>query len=147
MIKDKIENAHFYYNLSSNIQKGFEWLKSQDPESIKPGRYYIDDKNLYANVDEYETKEDAKYEAHRDYIDIQYLIKGKELIGVTDISNGKTCIEYDKEKDIEFFDAEDEFQTLNVGEFFIFFPQDAHKPCITYNEKVHCKKIVVKVKI
>lgn len=146
MIKDKLENAETYYTLSESTKKGLTWLKENDLSKLKCGRYYIDAENIYANVDEYETKQEAKYEAHRKYIDIQYMIDGEEFIGVTDIKNCKTCIEYDEERDLEFFDAEDEFQTLKTGEFFIFYPQDAHKPCIR-KEKQNCKKVVVKVKI
>ena len=147
MIKDHLKNAKTYYSLSENIKKGLQWLEANDLENLEPGRYHIDDNNLYANVDEYNTKEDANYEAHRKYIDIQYMVKGKELIGVTDLDNCITCIEYDEDKDLEFFTAKDDFQTLKNGEFLIFFPQDAHKPCINFEGKQKCKKIVVKVKI
>ena len=146
MIKDKLENAETYYSLSEGIKKGLLWLENNKLSEMPCGRYYIDEEKVYANVDEYETKFEAKYEAHRKYIDIQYMIDGEEFIGVTDIKNCKTCIEYDEERDLEFFDAEDEFQTLKTGEFFIFYPQDAHKPCIR-KEKQNCKKVVVKVKI
>ena len=147
MIKDSIKNAETYYNLSDNIKNGLEWLKKQDFSKFAAGKYIINNDQLYANVDEYETKIDAKYEAHRKYIDIQYLIKGEEKIGVTDISNCKTCIDYDSERDLEFFEAQDEFYTLKEDEFFIFFPHDAHKPCIRLNDTKKCKKVVVKVKI
>ena len=121
-------------------------MKENASKDLECGRYYIDEDNIYANVDEYETKTDGKYEAHRKYIDIQYMIKGEEYIGVTDINNCKTCIEYDEEKDLEFFTADNEFQTLKKGEFLIFYPQDAHKPCIN-KDKIKCKKVVVKVRI
>lgn len=147
MIKDKLKNAKTYYSLSNGIKKGLNWLEENNLYNLEKGRYYIDNENIYANVDEYETKEDANHEAHRKYIDIQYMVYGEELISVTDLENCTKLIEYDEEKDLEFFTAKDEFQTLKNGEFFIFFPQDAHKPCITYKEKCKCKKIVIKVKI
>lgn len=145
MIKDRLENAKTYYSLSDRIKKALEWLRNNDLNSLDCGRYYIENENIFANVDEYETKTDAKYEAHRKYIDIQYMVKGKEYIGVTDIKNCTTCIEYNAEKDIEFFEAIDEFQTLKTGEFLILYPHDAHKPCIN-KEKSLCKKIVVKIR-
>ena len=147
MIKDRLKNAKTYYSLSTGIEKGLKWLEDSNLKDLNVGRYYIDGENLYANVDEYETKEDAHYENHHKYIDIQYMIKGKELVGVTDISNCTSCIEYDEEKDLEFFTAKDEYQTLLNDEFLIFFPQDAHKPCINFEHKNKCKKVVVKVKI
>ena len=149
MIKDKLSNADIYYLLSENIKNGFKWLKSQDLDNISDGRYYIDGDNLYANVQTYETKDDANYEAHREYIDIQYMIKGKESIGVVDINKCKTCEEYNSEKDIEFFTCKEDipYQLLEEGVFILLYPQDAHKPSIDYKTKSTVKKVVVKVKI
>ena len=62
MIKDRLENAELYYNLSDRIKEGFLWLKKQDFDNLKTGRYYINSDEIYANVDEYETKQDADYE-------------------------------------------------------------------------------------
>ena len=83
MIKDKIENAHIYYNISENLEKGFEWIINTDLKTAKDWRYYIDGENIYANVQSYETKDDAPFEGHRKYIDIQYMISGVEKIGIT----------------------------------------------------------------
>ena len=147
MIKDKLQNSYMYANLSQNLKKGFEWLKSTDLESIEDGKYYIDSEKVYANVQTYETKEDALYEAHRKYIDIQYIVKGEEKIGVTDVSNCITTVNYDIEKDIEFFkyDGVEEYLTLVSGQFLILFSHDAHKPSINNTKKEVVKKIVVKV--
>ena len=102
MIKDILDNAETYYGISENLKTGFEWLKNNDLESIKNGRYVIND-NVYANVQDYTTKDDALYEAHKEYIDIQYMVKGKELIGISDIKNCKIREPYDSDKDIAFF--------------------------------------------
>ncbi len=152
MIKDKLKNAKNYYGISENLKNGFEWLKKQDLESIKPDKYYINDENIYANVQEYQTKETALYEAHRKYIDIQYMIRGNEVVGVCDKEYCKTNIKYDPEADIEFMDCciEDPWQTLNEGEFIVLFPNDAHKPSITPDKTSSpniVKKVVVKVAI
>ena len=147
MIKDKLSNTETYFGLSEGLKQGFEWLKNTDLEAIKDGRYEISGSRIYVNVQTYETKTYAKYEAHRKYADIQYMIKGKELIGVCPLDNCKTCTEYDKDKDIEFFDSKsvDEWQTLNEGEFLVLFPQDAHKPSISDGKTQFVKKAVVKV--
>ncbi len=147
MIKDKLVNADVYYGLSNNIKTGFEWLKTTDLKSIEPGKYIINDGKVWANVQIYDTKTDADYEAHRKYIDIQYMITGNELIGVTDISNCETTVEYDSNKDIEFFQnrVEEEYQKLDEGDFLLFYPHDAHKPSINSGGCKTVKKVVVKV--
>ena len=149
MIKDSLKNAGIYFSLSENLKKGLEWLKAQDLVNIDCGRYEIDSDAVWANVQEYETKDDANFEAHRKYIDIQYMIKGEELVGVIDLVNCKTCIEYDNEKDLEFFEtkAKFQYQELREGDFLIFYPHDAHKPSIAFGAKSMVKKVVVKVAV
>ena len=146
MIKDLLKNAELYYSISENLKQGFEWILNTDLANLPCGRYEINGEKLYANVQEYETKADANYEAHRKYIDIQCVVKGKELVGVTDISNGKTVETYDNKKDIEFLSTNkpDEYFELNNGEFIVLFPQNAHKPSISAGEKTSVKKVVVK---
>ncbi len=149
MIKDKLKNAHIYYPMSENLKKGLEWLISQDLVNIEPKKYIIDGESVWANVQEYETKDEAKYETHRKYIDIQYMIKGKEFVGVTDKTNCSTCVEYNSDTDLEFMDikVKEEYQILNEGDFLIFYPTDAHKPSINPDEKLKVKKVIVKVSL
>lgn len=149
MIKDTLKRAETYYGISENLKKGFEWLKNTDLDGITPARYVIDGEKLFANVQEYETKSEAKYEAHKKYIDIQYMIRGKELVGTNSINNCTTCDKYNADTDLEFMDCNTEeiYQTLSEGEFLVFFPQDAHKPSISPNEKLCVKKVIVKVAI
>ena len=149
MIKDKLVNAQKYFRISNNIKKGLEWLKSGELTNIPDGKYYIDGNKIYANVQTYETKEDADYEAHRKYIDIQYIIKGKEYIGVVPYNTCKTVEEYNSEKDIEFLSCDNElpYQFLKEGEFLILYPEDAHKPSIMIEKKQTVKKVVVKAHI
>ena len=149
MIKDRLFNAENYYNISENLKAGFEWLKNNKLTELEDGRYEIDGNNLYASIQTYITKEDANYESHREYIDIQYMIRGAEKIGVTDLKNCKTCIEYDSSSDLEFYDIikDEEYLKLEKGDFMIFFPNDAHKPSISIDTAIEVKKVVVKVKI
>ncbi len=148
MIKDKLENAQIYYGLSKDLETGLKWLKNNNLKNLSDGRYEISDK-IYANIQTYETKEDALYEAHRNYIDIQYIVKGEEKIGVTNYSNCETATPYDKEKDIEFLNnmSSEQYIPLYAGEFMLLYPQDAHKPSIRLHKKSNVQKVVVKVKV
>ena len=105
MIKDKLINADTYYRLSNSIKAGLEWLRSADLVNIKDGQYFIDGNRIFVNVQSYETKKEASFEAHRKYVDIQYMIKGAEKIGIADYSSCTPITEYDKDKDIEFLDG------------------------------------------
>ena len=101
MIKDKLTNADTYYGISERLKQGFEWLKNNDLLNIPDGRYLIDGEKIFANVQSYITKDDAPYEAHRRYADIQYMIKGLEKVGVT-VQRIKNTI---KKKILSFFIA------------------------------------------
>lgn len=147
MIKDNIENTKNYETLSENIRVGFEWINANNLKDMPDGRYDIND-NVYANLQTYNTKEDALFEAHREYMDIQYMIEGSEKCGICSYNNCTTEAEYSKEKDIEFLKAEKfEYLTLNEGEFFIFFPNDAHKPALNNKISQSVKKVVIKAHI
>jgi len=150
MIKDCLSNSDSYLGLSSNIKTAFNWLKNTDLKNLPDGRYYIDNENIFANVQTYQTKDNAPFEGHRKYIDIQYMILGAERIGLTNYKNCSTLEAYNEEKDIEFLSCEQNnlwHEYLNEGEFLIFYPQDAHQPALILNEKKTVKKVIVKVAI
>ncbi len=137
MIKDKLNNR---------IIEGLEFLSKTDFSKLTDGRHVISD-YMYVNVETYQTKSDALYEAHRDYIDIQYIISGEEKIGVTKYSDCTENTPYDKERDIEFLNGEGEFYPMRTGDYMILYPTDAHKPSISLNEQTTVRKAVVKVKL
>lgn len=149
MIQDKLTNAKTYYGLSARMQQAFEWLQNSDLTNMPDGKHVIDGEHIFANVQTYFTKDDAPYERHRKYADIQYMIKGCERIGVTNYHNCSTIEEYNVDKDIEFLknNSSDKYQMLEEGEFLVFYPQDAHQPALNPNEKFNVKKVIVKVEI
>lgn len=148
MIIDTLENAGKYTSLHPRFAQAFEYLKSIDLNTIEPGKFEIDGKDLHASVSAKEgvKTEDAKFEAHNSYIDIQVCISGKEAMGWKPRAK---CVdpkgEFNAEKDVIFYnDQPDMYFTLNDGQFVIFYPEDVHAPMI--GEGV-IKKLVVKVKI
>lgn len=149
MIQDKLTNAKTYYGLSARMKQAFEWLQNSDLTNMPDGKHVIDGEHIFANVQTYFTKDDAPYEGHRKYADIQYMIKGCERIGVTNYQNCSTTEEYNVEKDIEFLknNSSNQYQMLEEGEFLVFYPQDAHQPALNPNEKLNVKKVIVKVEI
>jgi YhcH/YjgK/YiaL family protein len=145
------EFAVSYFKNRERWDKAFIFLKNSDLQGLEVKRYDIDGDNLYAPVSEYLTKneEDARYEAHCKYIDIQYIISGRELIGIAPISQKRDILEpYDSSKDIEFLTVTGGENHLALPDrFFIFFPDDAHRPGLKDGENSPVRKIVVKVKV
>lgn len=149
MIKDHINNAHQYDDLHPNFRSVLEILQSLNLNALQPGHIELDGNYVYININETKgkNKEEAKLESHRRYIDIQMPLSGKETFGVKSTTNCTNPIgEFDTERDILFYeDTPTEYVTLNKGEFIIFFPDDAHAPCI--NTIDNHLKLIVKISV
>jgi YhcH/YjgK/YiaL family protein len=147
MIIDSIDNVKHYRSLSENIKKGLEFIEEIDFKTIEPGTYNVDGDKIFAIVSEYETKdyELAKPEAHERYIDIQYMVSGKEFIGYAPLEEQDIDIPYDPETDLVFYHSETNLVKLRENMFAIFFPNDIHAPGIKVNSTEMVKKVVVKI--
>lgn len=148
MIYDKIDNLEIYADISDDIRLGLEWLRDVNPE-IKKGVYELSPR-VKAIVSEYTTKKvnENGYEAHRDYIDIQYLISGQEKICCLPLEYLKETKSYNKEIDAAFYEEADmKPQEIIIGKgyFAVFYPQDGHMPCMSVEKSNKSKKIVIKI--
>jgi YhcH/YjgK/YiaL family protein len=144
------EFARLYFENPDRWDKAFQFLSEQNLAELAKGRYELEGADLFVNVDEYVTRneEDVLFEAHKKYADIQIVVSGEEKIGVLPLSATTVAIPYDKEKDIIFLTAEGEnYRSATPGKFFLFFPEDAHRPTVKSVENSPVKKIVVKVRI
>ena len=148
MIIDTLDNADKYISLHPRFAKAFEFIKSQNLETIEPGKFEIDGRDLHAAVSLKDgvTRGTAKAEAHNNYIDIQVCPIGKEELGWKPRNKTVSPKEaYNAEKDVTFFNDEmDTYFELTAGQFAIFYPEDVHAPMIGEGP---VKKLVVKVKI
>jgi len=153
MIKDNIKNANLYYNLSKRIEAGLKYLENTDFSTVECGKYEILGNEVYAIVQDYSSKSkcEGKFEAHRKYIDIQYVIKGAEQMGCSDVENFTDATDYSVEKDIVFLEPKTDFSqgfiTVKEKEFVIFYPDDAHMPSIAIDRPSYVKKGVIKVQV
>ncbi len=149
MVIDNLKNAKFYYTLGKHIKKGLKYLQTTDFSKIENGKYEIDGENIFAVVNTYDTKpQDAcQWEAHKKYIDIQYVAEGSEKIGYVNIKGLKIISDYNADNDIMFLKGSGNILTFESGMFILFTPTDAHMPGLKAGEAQIVKKVVVKVKI
>lgn len=151
MIFDKSENLTAFASLSGGMATAIAWLQQIDLAAADGGRIDIDGDNVYAMVQTAKTRNpmEAQYEAHRRYIDLQYLITGSELILVTDTASLPVATAYDEEKDVVFLQdgAWEVALPMTPGRFAILYPQDAHKPCCTMDDSVEIRKCVIKIRV
>ena len=151
MIYDTLNNIEFYKEFSPDIYEGLKFLQQVTPD-IEVGTYRLSP-NVKAIVSEYTTKEvnENGYEAHRQKIDIQYLLKGTEKIACLPLEELSETKPYSEETDAAFFNAVSDHGpstlALRSGYFAIFFPQDGHMPCLCISKPEAVKKVVVKVRL
>jgi YhcH/YjgK/YiaL family protein len=127
-------------------------IENTDFSKLEDGTYNISD-NLFYILATYNTTsnlEEKSPEAHRKYIDIQYIIYGEEKVGYADIKNPKMSLElYNEKNDVEFFSRiENEgFVILKKGMYAIFFPEDVHRPGISVKETRGIRKAIFKLPV
>jgi biofilm protein TabA len=153
MIVTKLENLSHQVALSPNMSKALEYLKNVQTAGLQPGQIEIDGKNVYVMIQAYETRPAAaeeRLEAHRNYIDIQYVAAGEEAMGWAHIDALQNPTAYNPEKDVWYGTLPASGMTLvqvAQGQAAVFFPEDAHAPKLAAAAPVSVLKIVVKVRV
>ena len=148
---DAQEFAYQYQKNKSYWDAAFGYLKNTNLEALEPGRYNILENHVYVIVSDGAPKvvEDAKWESHRNYIDIQYVINGKEKMGIAPLAKANITEEYNDAKDVTFHrvaDHEAKYYVAEPGTFLIFFTKDAHRPGIKVDGSDSVKKAVIKIR-
>lgn len=148
MILDKIKNLHLYKGLTENLDKAFEYIDSTDLSSLEDGKYVIEGEDVFALVQSYTSKDDeeCKLEAHKKYIDIQMVISGSELMGISTL-DGQSPVSEIIEKDLYFYDYKSTKIELSDGMFVVLFPDDLHMPGMKNMTNAEVKKVVIKVRV
>ena len=144
MIFDKIENLSAYRALLPEIAEILRYLDETDVSSLSAGKHDIGG-GMTVAVNCYAPKDSALFEAHRKYIDLQYMISGSEDMICAQLGGCSEGGEYSDETDAQFFAHAEHRTTLtaNPGNFTLFFPWDAHKPgqINEYGAQAVCKLV------
>lgn len=127
-------------------RSAFEWLNAM-PKDIAVGEYPLRGRDQFVSVQEYATvpPNEARFESHRAYVDLQYTISGAEAIDWIPrdvlVENGAF------ENDVQFWmPPKDGFSRIIQwpGRFSIFYPEDAHRPKLAVGNEPKVKKLVIK---
>jgi len=148
---NSLEFAKQYYANKAEWDKAFEYLEKTDLKSLAVGKYPIVGDDVFAAVSDDPLKDysQSNWEDHHNYIDLHYVIEGKEKIaGVPFTMVQETVTPYDETKDIGFFKYDKgEYHIATPENFFLYFPTEAHRPHLKvdgYDGKA--KKVVIKIK-
>jgi biofilm protein TabA len=148
-------NSDFYKDFYPEvIKKALAFLKETDFSQYENGKFFPEEGNddQFFMVKHMTTKQvaDAKPETHAKYLDIQFLFKGKERMGIVMADGSQTVME-DKleEKDVIFYkDIQDEtFINMKEGDFCIFFPSDLHRPGCERDGQSDITKVLYKINV
>ena len=150
MIYDKVENMSLYFDKLHGFEKIEKAYNDFIAAPFEDGRIDIDGDNLWCNVASYTVNPDnpLKYEAHKEYADVQVMVDGEEIFGWANIKECNVTEDFKEGSDIAFMDAPTgQFFELRKGYFAVFFPEDAHAPCRKSENSDTAHKLVFKVKL
>ncbi|MBC3538442.1 YhcH/YjgK/YiaL family protein [Rufibacter sediminis] len=148
MVLDTLTNASRYYGMHPLFEQAFAFLRESDLLNLPLGKHELAGQQLFAIISDGKgfSKPNARLEAHRTYIDIQYVVTGSDHMGWKNLAAcGLPSEPYTAEKDIAFFpDQTNSWFDVAAGSFTIFFPEDAHAPLAT-DDLV--RKVVLKIAV
>lgn len=149
MILDTVENIDLYKGLHERLSVGLEYIANTDFSALELGKYEIEGDAIFAILQAYDSKEEqnCKLEAHKKYIDIQFLVEGQEYIGVEPLMNQEILEDKLESNDVVFYKGTAPKMKLDSGSFMVFFPTDVHAPGIKVATSEKVVKVVVKVAV
>lgn len=131
----------------------FGWLATNDPATFPVGKYVLDSLNVTLTITDAPSVrpfEQTKWEAHCQKIDLQYIARGAEKMGIAPVSGAKVVMQYDSKKDVGFYQPNEKkakYIVAKPGTFLLFFPSDAHRPNIQVEGCDTVRKVVFKIRV
>ncbi|PKE32411.1 YhcH/YjgK/YiaL family protein [Rahnella sp. AA] len=127
-----------------------DYIKNNDLASLATGKYPVIEDKLICIIQSYPTIElsESRPESHVQFIDLQYLIEGEEIIGFSTLSPSSRIVEDNAHaNDMIYYDmsTQQDVLTLNAHDFCVFFPGDIHRTRGKVNQPVTIKKAVFKI--
>lgn len=135
--------------IQDSIKKCLDFIQNNDMNKIEKGIHLIEDKDLYVNIAAYRTKDegDCIWEAHRQYLDLHYMIHGEEKIKIGNLSDMKV-LQYVEEQDYLSVEGSDYTEIiLKQDGLLLLYPEDVHKTAISNNNIEMIKKAIFKIRI
>jgi YhcH/YjgK/YiaL family protein len=151
MITCNLSRITKYDYQNARFRAAFDFLRNNDLLSLTPGTEIPVCDGVLAKIQEYTTdpEETRRFETHRDYFDIQFVVRGEEFIGIVPAQGLTPDGEYDAANDLQYYVTPPKHggAVLRDGDFLIVPPEDAHRPNCMTDKPSTVRKIVVKVKV
>lgn len=152
MIFDKMDNISDYFEELPLLKKVENFVADFNNKKLPDGTYEIDGKRVFAMIQSFRTKQqtpEMMFEAHKKYIDLQYVVNGMEKIRWAKLDKVDLVEErYSSGGDIAFYEGDAMFDfTLTKGTFLLLYPEDAHLPGLSAQKETNVRKIVFKIQV
>lgn len=146
MIIDQICNARSYVGTVKNLEHALDFLEKK--EELPLGRYEFDGGFVLSVEGNSVDISKKDFEAHRDYADVMWILRGKETASYCPIALLDTVKDYDKASDCSTHTGvqKDLIFTIPEGFFYVMLPGEGHKPCIHLEQESSFRKYILKCK-
>lgn len=146
MILSDLQHSARYEGLHPLFKRLFDYVKSHDLSQVPAERIVLEGDQLYINVADVELKHpgDQKLEVHRRYLDVHFPLSGPEICGFSSLHGlGQPDAPFDEQDDYALYSqSADTYFTIQPGQFYIVYPEDAHAPIIGQGS---LRKLIAKV--
>lgn len=149
MIFSNRNHCQRYLGIHPNLDAALRFIQNTDLSAMEPGEYPISGKDVWIRISDITTKPeaDAVLEAHRDFLDIQMVLRGEEIIRCGFLGDMTGITDSRPERDIFFYQGPSQPIALTDGQFLILFPDDVHAPALTKGKPATVRKALVKVRL
>ena len=149
MVFGNIRDLKDFGYLEENVRKCFDYAREHDLLSYEKGSHPIDGDELFVNIVEYETTtpENRFWEAHRQYLDLHFMLRGPEQIDVNFIDNMEQKEFVEKDDFLPLEGDPNSHVVLNAGDFLLCYPADAHRTAVQIAAPATIKKAIFKIRI
>ncbi len=140
---------HFSENIHRQFQKCIAYVNNEKLADRLPGCYEICGRDLFVNIAEYETRPEEliTWEAHKEYIDLHYVLRGRERMNMSLIDNMQQGT-YDSQTDSMALTGEKSVSAvIGTDEYIVFYPEDVHMTGIQVQKPEKVKKAIFKIRV
>ena len=116
-------------------------------ENLEPATYPLSCGKVLIQAGTTKPAAGRDLEAHREYLDVQYIIKGKEAVGWAPVDALTPTGEFNTQKDCGMYTGHCDFMEIQEGYCYVVYPEDAHMPGSHLETPSEYRKAVIKLKV
>ena len=138
-----------YQGITPNLDVALQFIQTTDLDALEPGKHSISGQDVWVRISDVTTKpeEEAVLEAHLDFLDIQMVLRGEEIIRYGFRGRMTRVTDICPERDVSLYSGPSQPITLTGGQLLILFPDDVHAPALTKGEPSVVRKALFKVRL